>query len=123
MKTSGKDRVKALIIDDEADVCFLLGSILRNRNLQTSFVNSITEAKQALQKDIPSIVFLDNHLPDGFGVNFIGEIKKFDPSIKIVMITAHDTTSDKANAYREGADYFIGKPFTKDNIFNAIERL
>ncbi len=116
-------KLKALIVDDEIDVCFLLGSILKNKNLQTSYANSIGEAKQALMRDHPSIIFLDNYLPDGFGINFIDEIKRLDPHIKIVMITAHDTTSDKDKAYSVGADHFIGKPFTRDNIVQALDSL
>jgi len=113
--------LKALIVDDETDVCFLLSSILKNKNLQATFVNSISEAKRVLVEYNPSIIFLDNHLPDGFGINFIEEIKKHDPKIKIVMITAYDTPNDRYRASQEGIDHFIGKPFTRDAIFNAIE--
>jgi len=118
-----EEGVKALIVDDEQDVCFLLSSILKNKNLQTNCVNSIGEAKKILVKENPSIIFLDNHLPDGFGINFIEEIKKLRPDVKIVMITAHDTKSDKDKAYLRGVDFFIGKPFTRDKVFNVIETL
>ena len=113
----------ALVVDDEKDVCFLLTSILTNKNLQVNCVHSISEARRSLIVDNPSIIFLDNHLPDGFGIDFIGEIKKIRPQIKIVMITAHDTKTDKEKAYLEGVDQFIGKPFTRENIFNAIDDL
>jgi two-component SAPR family response regulator len=115
--------VKALIVDDEQDVCFLLSSILKNKRLQTYCVNSITEAKEVLVKENPSIMFLDNHLPDGFGINFVEEIKKLRPDVKIVMITAHDAKSDKDDAYLRGVDFFIGKPFTRDTVFKVIETL
>jgi two-component system OmpR family response regulator len=116
-------RLKALIVDDEIDVCYLLRSILNNKNLQASFVNTISDAKKALKEEHHSIVFLDNHLPDGFGMNFIEEIKDLNPGIKIVMITAHDTISDKNTAYQRGVDDFIGKPFTRENIYKAIDNL
>jgi len=118
-----EERLRALIVDDEMDVCFLLSNILRNKNFQTSCVNTISEARTALIKYIPSVVFLDNHLPDGFGMNFIKEIRKITPQAKIVMITAHDAKTDKDRASMEGVDEFIGKPFTRENIFNAIENL
>ena len=116
-------KLKALIVDDEIDVCYLLRSILNNKNLQASFVNTISDAKKALKEEQHSIVFLDNHLPDGFGMNFIEEIKKLNPDVKIVMITAHDTISDKNTAYQRGVDHFIGKPFTRENIFKAVDSL
>jgi len=118
-----EEGVKALIVDDEQDVCFLLSSILKNKRLQTNCVNSIGEAKKILVEENPSIIFLDNHLPDGFGINFIEEIKKLRPDVKIVMITAHDTKSDKDKAYLQGVDFFIGKPFTRDKVFKVIETL
>ena len=123
MRSAIHDEIKALIVDDEIDVCYLLSSILKHKNLQASYVNSISEAKRVLQEGHHSIVFLDNHLPDGFGMNFIEEIRKLDPDVKIVMITAHDTNHDKDRAYELGVDQFIGKPFTRETIFNAIERL
>ena len=121
METLMEEKLKALIVDDETDVCFLLSSILKNKNLQATFVNSISEAKRALLEYNPSIIFLDNHLPDGFGINFIEDIRKHNPRIKIIMITAYDTASDRVKAYQEGIDHFIAKPFTRDAIFNAIE--
>ena len=117
------EKLKALIVDDEIDICYLLGSMLKHKNLQPSYVNSITEAKTALKKNHHSIIFLDNHLPDGFGINFIGEIRELNPNVKIVMITAHDTNNDEHRAYEQGVDQFIGKPFTTETIFKAIERL
>ena len=123
MRSVMHEKLKALIVDDEIDVCYLLSSILKYKNLQASYVNSIDEAKRVLKGDHHSIIFLDNHLPDGLGMNFIHEIRKLDPQIKIVMITAHDTNNDKDRAYALGVDQFIGKPFTRETIFNTIERL
>jgi len=62
-------------------------------------------------------------LPDGFGINFIDDIRKLDPHVKIIMITAHDTKNDREKAYERGVDQFIGKPFTRETIFKAIESL
>ena len=123
MRTMMEDRLKALIVDDEIDMCFLLSAILNCKNLQASYVNSISEAKRVLIEEKPSIVFLDNHLPDGFGVSFIEEIKKINPFVKIVMITAYDTSVDSEKAYQKGVDYFIGKPFTREAIFKTLENL
>lgn len=123
MRTAMEDKLRALIVDDEVDVCFLLSAILNCKNLQASYVNSIAEAKRVLIEERPSIIFLDNHLPDGFGISFIDEIKKINPFVKIVMITAYDTSVDRDKAYQEGVDYFIGKPFTRETIFKTLENL
>jgi two-component system, OmpR family, response regulator len=115
--------LKALIIDDEADICYLLSRLLKGKNLDTAYVNSLSEATDALKEDKPEIIFLDNHLPDGLGMNYLNFIKKNYPLSKIVMITAHDSADDRAKAMKNGADLFIGKPFTREIIYNAVESL
>jgi DNA-binding NtrC family response regulator len=115
--------VEALIIDDEIDICFLLSSILRNKNILSSYVNSIGEAKKKLQEKNPEVIFLDNHLPDGMGVDFIGQLKSRYPQSKVIMITAYDTPADRNKAMVEGADLFIAKPFSRDTINQTIDQL
>lgn len=117
------NHIKALIVDDEIDICFLLSGILKKNNMDTTYVNSITEAKKMLEKRKPNILLLDNHLPDGKGVNFIREVKNNYPGIKVIMITAHDTSADQNAAYAQGADAFIGKPFTRASITRAVDSL
>lgn len=110
----------ALIIDDEYDICFLLSRILRAGKLDVQFVNSISEGKSCLSKTNPSLLFLDNHLPDGYGMDFISYVKNHHPDTKIVMITAHDTSEDRKKALKEGADVFISKPFSSAQINAAV---
>lgn len=114
---------KILIIDDETDICYLLSMLLKKKNFATTYVNSLSDAVVALEKENPNLVFLDNHLPDGLGLNFIEHIKSTRPECKIVMITAHDTVSDRERAIKEGVDFFIGKPFSRDIIYQTVEQL
>ena len=123
MNTVIKHKIEALIIDDETDICYLLGSLLKKKDIDASYVNTLRDAANILESTDPQIIFLDNHLPDGLGVNFIGFIKRFHPLTKIIMITAHDTATDVKKAYKEGVDYFIGKPFSKESINNVVENL
>ncbi len=115
--------LKALIIDDETDICYLLSRLLKQKNLDTSFVNTLSEADKALKRDQPGIIFLDNHLPDGLGINYLPYIKLNYPEAKVVMITAHDSADDREKALKNGADFFIGKPFTSDIIYKAVDEV
>ncbi|MEO5783671.1 MAG: response regulator, partial [Ginsengibacter sp.] len=100
--------IEALIVEDEIDICFLLTGILRKKNLQTAYVNNLHDAKSMLNKEQPSILFLDNNLPDGHGVDYIQGIKISHPLMRIIMITADDTLANKNKALKAGADFFIG---------------
>jgi len=114
---------KVLIVDDELDICYLLSSMLKQRNFRTGFVNSLSDAIIALQTDTPSLIFLDNHLPDGFGLDFIPYVKKNYPEMKVVMITAHDGAAERKLAYNGGVDLFVAKPLSRKLIDDAIEKL
>jgi DNA-binding response OmpR family regulator len=114
-------RKRALIVDDETDICYLLSNILKQRNIQTVFAGSLAEADRMLQSpDLFYYVFLDNHLPDGLGINQIKRWKDKFPFIHVIMITAHDSYEERKKASKDGADYFISKPFSKEVILNSI---
>jgi two-component system OmpR family response regulator len=119
----GNKTDKVLIVDDEIDICYLLSVILKQRNLSPSYVNTLSDAQAALKKETPSILFLDNHLPDGRGVEFIRYVKKNYPTVKVILITAYDSITEEKSALKEGADFFIGKPFTKALINDAVDKL
>jgi len=123
MKNPAQHISSALIIDDEKDICYLLNSILRQKNIYANLAGSLEEARKLVEANSPYLIFLDNHLPDGLGLEHIRSLKETNPSSRIIMITAHDNPAEKEKAFREGADFFISKPFTKDIIYRAIEKL
>lgn len=123
MEEITENKPYALIIDDETDICYLLKGILRYKNIDADYVTSLAEAEKFLQDHDPPLIFLDNYLKDGLGIDHIRHFKKAHPATKIIMITAHDTSADREKAYAEGADFFIGKPFTRDLIFKTIEKI
>lgn len=112
--------MNALIIDDEIDSCYLLAGILRNNNIDANYAHTLSDAKEALKKQCPEIIFLDNHLPDGKGIDFISYVKENYSSSKLIMITAYATPADKKKALSEGADMFIPKPFSRDVINKTV---
>lgn len=120
-KLDNPDKKKALIVDDETDICYLLSHILRQKDIQTVFAGSLAEADKMLQSpNIFYYVFLDNHLPDGLGINQIKRWKEKFPAIHFIMISAHDSSEEKRKAKSDGADTFISKPFSKDVILKSI---
>lgn len=113
---------KALIIEDESDMCLLLNIMLKSNEVELDHVKNLSAAKGYLEKEKPSVVILDNKLPDGFGVDFISFIKKNYPSIKIIMISGYDASAEDV-ALDNGADIFLQKPFTKDQLYKSMMQL
>ena len=112
---------KILVVEDEGEMGLLLNIILNERDFDLSYVNNLLSADEYLQKEQPSIIILDNKLPDGFGVDFISYIKKKYPSIKIIMISGLGASRDVALS--NGADMFFEKPFSLEEINEAINKL
>jgi two-component system, OmpR family, response regulator len=111
---------KVLIIEDEGDMCLLLNIILNGKEMELDHVKNLAKAEEYLQQQQPSVILLDNKLPDGFGVDFIPFLKKNYPSVKIIMISGFDGAA-KDVALENGADVYLEKPFTKDQLYQAIK--
>jgi DNA-binding NtrC family response regulator len=114
-----KDPRKVLIVEDEGDMCLLLNIILSGKNLELDHVKTIQGATEYLQQEQPSVIILDNKLPDGFGIDYIPTLKKTYPTLKVIMISGYDGAA-KDVALENGADAFLEKPFKKEQLFNAI---
>ena len=112
---------KVLVVEDEGEMGLLLNLILSERDFELDYVNNLLSADEYLQKVKPSVIILDNKLPDGFGVDFISYIRKKYPSMKIIMISGFPSARDVA--LENGADMFIEKPFTKDELCDSIDKL
>jgi len=103
-------------------MCLLLNILLSNEDIELEHVKNLSSAEEYLSKQLPSLIILDNKLPDGFGVDYISYVKEKYPSIKIVMITGFDASA-KDVAMENGADLFLEKPFTKQQLIAAIKSL
>jgi DNA-binding response OmpR family regulator len=113
---------KILIIEDEGEMCLVLNILLSNEDIELEHVKNLSAAEEYLSNKRPSLIILDNKLPDGFGVDYIRHVKAKYPSVKIVMITGFDASA-KDVALENGADLFLEKPFTKQEILAAIKSL
>ena len=119
--TKTKRAKKMLVVEDQGETCLVLGLILSDRKFEIDYVNNLLDADEYLQRNKPSVIILDNKLPDGFGVDFISYVKKKYPKIKIIMISGFITVRDVA--MENGADAFLEKPFSMDNVNDAIDKV
>lgn len=117
-----KKAKKVLIIEDEGDMCLLLNIMLNGKDMELDHVKKLAAAEEYLQKQQPEVVILDNKLPDGFGIDFISHIKSNYPNVRIIMISGFDGSA-KDVALENGADTFLEKPFTKNQLYEAIVAL
>jgi DNA-binding response OmpR family regulator len=111
--------IRILVVEDEGDICLLLELLLVDRRTVVDHVHNLWDAKEFLKQEQPTLVLLDNRLPDGLGIDFIGFLKEEYPQIKIIMITGADGIAEEA-VLATGADRFISKPFTQSILHESI---
>lgn len=104
------DNMKVLIVDDEEDLCMLLGSFLRRKKAEVSYANNLRNGLEQLHHVNPDVVFLDNNLPDGTGLEALPSWRQLYPGSRIVMISAMSNLRERALA--NGADAFLEKPLS-----------
>jgi len=114
---------KVLIIDDEQELCMLMEMVLERSDFVAKSVHTLEPVLDEVDQLKPDYIFLDNHLPDGRGVDIIRTILNAYPPVKIVMMTAYNERLLNEKAITEGASYFLHKPFNRNNIENIIKAL
>jgi len=110
-----------LIVDDELGARESLRMIFRP-NYQVHTAVDGKEALQSIQKDKIDLVALDLRMPGLSGLDVLRQIKKNDPDIEVIVITAHGTAEDAKEAVRYGAGDFITKPFNVSDLVNSVNK-
>lgn len=112
---------RILIVDDETDICLLLAGLLRKLGYMPTYVHMLEEGRQYLKNQQFDAIFLDLNLPDGLGFDLLSAIRQADTETKVIMISAFDGQTERLTAQKYGADFFVGKPFTRKAVEQALE--
>ena len=112
---------KALILDDERDICELIEMSLMGQDITCTSVYTIRAAIKALKEERYSFVISDIRLPDGDGLDFLAHIQKNYPGLPVCMITAHGNMDTAIRALKLGAFDFINKPFDLKQLRNVCK--
>ena len=114
---------KILIVDDEAGMQRLLSRVLEKQTYTAVPVGSAAEALQLIASDSFDLVVTDIQMPQMNGLELLKEIKEYDPSLPIIVITAYGTVESAVEALRNGAFDYITKPFETDEIRLTVARV
>jgi len=118
------DRVEILLVDDEPALRELMKVALGDeyRFLEAGDVDA---ALALLRAHVPAVVLLDVMLPGGSGLDILRAIRA-DPvvsSARVVIVSAWQSADDRQTALELGADAFLAKPFSVDELVNVVADL
>lgn len=112
----------ALIVEDEPEANKLLSMLVKLRGFQTVSAFTGKEAVEKAKECEPDVVFLDLMLPDTNGYEVCRVLKSRQPTnaIPVVIVTARVAADNRLESFSNGADDFIPKPYTPDQIFDSL---
>src|SRR4051812_18052720 len=125
---SARRALNVLVVDDEHELCASLGRTLRLMGHQAWLAESAEAGLAHLrsrgldQPDSVDLVLLDVNLPGASGLEMLREIRAFDPSISVLIITAHGNIRDAVEAMREGAYNYIEKPVREEDLEDLLRQ-
>ena len=113
-----------MIVEDEPQANRLLGMLVQFRGYQARSVHSGREALEAVELELPDLIFLDLMLPDINGYEICKTLKSTRKTslIPLIIVTARVAAENRIESFCIGADDYIAKPYTPDQVFQAIER-
>jgi DNA-binding response OmpR family regulator len=112
---------KILIVDDEEDLCEILQYNLNNEGFKTDIAHS---AEEALTKPLSeyNLILLDVMMGPISGFRFADKLRKeFNISVPIIFLTAKDTENDILTGFSLGADDYIPKPFSVNELSARVK--
>jgi DNA-binding NtrC family response regulator len=103
---------KLAIIDDEQDILNMLNEFLiRSEKFSITLFNNPKDALSEVKEGIYDVVLLDIMMPYMDGIDFLKEVKRSSPDIKVIMMTAYSTVDKMIECQKIGAEDYVTKPF------------
>ncbi|MFU8815705.1 MAG: sigma-54-dependent transcriptional regulator [Pseudomonadales bacterium] len=112
---------RALVVDDEPDIRELLEITLGRMGIVTTAAANVTEARTLLAEQDYDLCLTDLHLPDGNGVDLVGFIGEFRPSLPVAVITAYGSMDVAIGALKAGAFDFLQKPVDLEQLRALVD--
>ena len=112
-----------LIVDDEPGVRDLLQDALENAGYQTELASNGAEALDQLRRKSADICIVDINMPIMDGFEFLTRLREHDVKTPVLMLSARDSADDVAQGLRYGADDYVRKPFSLEEILLRISAI
>ena len=112
-----------LVVDDEQSQRDVLTGYLKKKKYFVRQASSVPDAMERIRQDHYDLVLTDYRMPERSGLDLLNEIRKADPEITVVLMTAFGTIEGAVSAMRAGAYDYVTKPIDLDDLELLIERL
>ena len=117
-------KTEILVIDDNADIRFLICNILQENGYIIRSAANYDQAIKEINNKLPGLAIVDIKLDksDKDGINLLKIIMNHDKSLPLIMISGHANVQVAVEAIRLGAYEFVEKPFSSEKLLNYVKR-
>lgn len=112
--------MKVLIVDDDIIVVESCRRILNAEGIETHVAGTVEEAEAVLHIEVFDAMITDIKMPKQDGFQLIAWAKKHKPDMIVLMMTGYLIPETQDKGLRSGADAFIAKPFTPDELISKL---
>ncbi len=118
----GSDR-SIMIVEDDDDARQMAQMILEHQGFSVEACANGKEAVERLKTSTPALILLDIMMPEMNGYDVLVHLKQRPETqnIPVIMLTAKGTGDDMITGYQHGADYYIPKPYTREQLLYGIK--
>jgi DNA-binding response OmpR family regulator len=113
---------KIMVVDDDPEMVTMVQNILEQKEYYVRTALSGPELFNGLEEQLPDLILLDLVMPQMDGLEILARLKADQETsfIPVILLTAQDEFEDIIAGYKLGADYYITKPFTTDQLVSGI---
>ncbi|MDR2969738.1 MAG: response regulator transcription factor [Tannerellaceae bacterium] len=110
-----------LVIEDEPGICRFLKEGLEEEGYHVTVASDGTKGLEQFNRSKPDLILLDRMLPGSDGIAVCREIRKSDKDTPVLFLTARDTVDETVEGLRAGANDYIKKPFSFEELLERIK--
>ncbi len=122
MKGPGK-KERILIVDDAPDTLEVLQRNLSSRAYQVFTAPGVAEAIQVLEQNPVDLVITDMKMPRASGLDLVRHVRENLKDTEVMLITGYASIEGAVQAVKSGAEEYLSKPFTDDELLSAVQRM
>lgn len=112
-----------LVVDDDADMRELVHDMLKDRGHQVTTAGTGAEALKVLGEQDIAVVLTDLRMKGMQGLELLAEIRRANPDIGVILMTAFGSVETAVEAMKHGASDYLTKPVKKDEMVRVVERV
>jgi DNA-binding NtrC family response regulator len=117
-----RERESILVVDDAPDTLELLRRNLESQNYRVFLASSVQEAVVILESSAINLVITDLKMPEVSGLDLVRHIRENFGDTEVMMITGYPSIEGAVEAVKTGAEEYLPKPFTEEELLAAVKR-